>query len=96
MKTEGELKAGQYNYIAFETRDDQGQLQSQKIAQLSGSHLGLYIIDESATTFLRPDFIKRNDLQFSVWFPKPGRYKAWFEFTTDNTIQQISYVLDVK
>jgi hypothetical protein len=96
MKTDGALKAGQFNYVTFETRDDQGQIQSQKIAQLSGSHLGLFIVDEAATTFLRPDFIKRNDLQFSVWFPKPGRYKAWFEFTTENTIQQISYVLDVK
>ncbi len=96
MKPDGPLQSGQYNYIGFEARDGQGQIQSQQIAQLSGSHVGLYIVDEAATTFIKPDFIKRNDLQFSVWFQKPGRYKAWFEFTSENAIQQISFVFEVK
>jgi len=96
MKLEGELRAGQYNYIKFEVRDAQGKLHSQEISLQSGSMVNLYIIDEGATTLIRPDFINRNDLQYSVFFDKPGRYKVWFEFISENNVRQISYVIDVK
>ena len=56
----------------------------------------MFAIDESLSTFLRPDFIKRNNLQFSVDFPKPGRYKIWFEFFYANRAQQVTYIVDVK
>jgi hypothetical protein len=96
MKTEGTLKSGQYNYIKFEARNSKNELKSKEIGQLSGINVNLYIVDEAVTLFIKPDFIKRSELQYSVFFPKPGLYKAWFEFVSENTVQRISYVLDVK
>jgi hypothetical protein len=80
MKTDGPLKANEYNYITFDVTDAQGQPRSDQIQMLCGDLCQLDIIDEGLTVFLRPDFVNRHKLQYSVFFPKPGRYKAWFTF----------------
>jgi hypothetical protein len=96
LKYSGILKAGEYKYINFEASNTAGQVLTQAIEMFSGYRCNLYIIDEKLTTFLKPEFINRSNLQFSVNFPKPGRYKVWFEFIYANQPQQVSYVLDVK
>jgi hypothetical protein len=96
FKPEQPLKAGQYNYITFEAVDSQGQSRADEIQLLSGRLCQLDIIDASLTTFLRPDFIDRPKLQYSVYFPKPGIYKAFFTFRYANQKRQASYVFEVK
>jgi Cu+-exporting ATPase len=95
LKNSGPFKAGQYQYVRFEISDAQGPVRSDQVEMQSGNLCGLYLIDENLTTFLKPDFINRYNLQFSVNFPKPGRYKAWFEFVYGNQLRQIAYVIDV-
>ena len=90
------LKSGQYNYIYFQAVDQQGQARNEDIDLQSGYNLDLYVIDAKTTTFLRPDVINRSKLQFSVFFPKPGKYKVWLDFMYARQLQNIAYVLDVK
>jgi hypothetical protein len=80
MKTDGPLKANQYNYIDFDVIDAQGELRSDQIQMISGNLSELSVVDEKLKTFLRPDFLNRHKLRFSVDFPKPGRYELWFSF----------------
>jgi heavy metal translocating P-type ATPase len=96
LKFDGALKAGQDNKINFEVIDAQGQSRSEDIGIMSGYRCNLYVVDEAATSFLRPALTDRNTLQFSANFPKPGRYKVWFEFLYQNQPQQIAFVLNVK
>jgi len=96
LKYDGVLKAGQPANINFDMVDAQGNLVSADIGLLSGSHLTLYILDEGLTTFLRPELVNTSNLQFSVNFPKPGKYKAWFEFLHAGHSQQLAFILDVK
>ena len=95
MKTDGELKADQYNYVSFEITNEQGEVKSQDVGIMSGSRSNLYAVDEKLKTFIRADVVDRENLQFSVNFPKPGTYKIWFEFIHENRIKQISFVVDV-
>jgi phosphoserine phosphatase len=74
------LKANQYNYIDFEVTDAQGQSRTEEVQMLAGDQCQLDLFDEKLTVYLHPDFINRHKLRFSVYFPKPGRYKAWFSF----------------
>jgi hypothetical protein len=90
------LRAGRDNLINFEIVDGAGQERSEEIEMLSGSRCSLYVIDERLTTFLRPDFINRSSLEFSVNFPKQGKYKAWLEFVHEGQLQQAPFVIDVR
>ena len=96
LKHEGILKSGQPANLTFDAVDTLGNQVSGDIGLFSGSHLTLYILDEGLTSFLRPELVDPNNLQFSVIFPNPGMYKAWFEFRYANGSQQVSFVLDVK
>ena len=96
LKTDGPLKANQYNYIYFDAVNAQGQPRSDLIQALSGNRGRLDIVDETLTTFVRPDFINRHELQFSAYFPKPGIYKAFFTFKYANKLQQIAFVIEVE
>jgi hypothetical protein len=97
MKLSAPLKVGQPNSISFEITDAQGAVRSEEIGLRSGDRCNLYIIDESSTTFLRPELINPSNLQFSAIFPKMGKYKIWFEFLTlSRRPQQVAFVVDVK
>jgi Cu+-exporting ATPase len=95
LNNSGAFKAGQYQYIDFSLTDAQGLDRTKQTEMLSGSQVGLYILDEGLTTFLHPQFINRDKLQFSVNFPKRGVYKAWFEFVYANQLRQVAFVLAV-
>jgi len=96
LKSDAPLRANQYNYISFDVVDAQGNPKSNEIQMLSGNLCELYVVNETLTTLIKPDFINRYKLQFSVDFPKPGRYKAWFMFIYSNQLQQVAFVVDVK
>jgi len=85
LKSNGPLKANQYNYIDFDVIDAQGQLRSDEIQLISGNLAHLDIVDENLTTLVRPDFLDRHKLRFSAYFPKPGKYKVWFSFYYDSS-----------
>ena len=95
LKTNGPLKANQYNYVSFEAVDGQGQLRMDEIQAASSSLCELAIVDQGLTTYFRPDFLDRHKLQFSVNFPKRGIYKAWFTFNYANQVHQLAYVIEV-
>ena len=95
LNTRGPLVAGQDNHVYFEAIDGAGEVRSGEIEMTSGAFLHLYVVDEKLTTFLRPDFTDRNNLEYTVKFPRPGKYKAWFEFRYGNKLQQVPFVLDV-
>ena len=96
LKTRGPLVAGQDSAVYFEAIDEAGEVRTGEIEMESGAFLHLYIVDEQVTTFLRPEFANRNNLEFAVKFPKPGEYKAWFEFRYAGKLQQIPFVVDVE
>ncbi|GAB4482382.1 MAG: hypothetical protein OHK0031_04950 [Anaerolineales bacterium] len=96
LKFDAPLRSGQYNYLSFEALDAQGVNRSADIANISASRCNLYIVDESLKTFLRPELIRRSELQFSAFFPRPGVYKAWFEFVYQGQTQKVAYVFEVK
>ena len=80
LKTREPLVAGQDSHVYFEAIDEAGEVRTGEIEMASGAFLHLYIIDEKLTTFLRPDLTDPNNLEFTVKFPRPGKYKAWLEF----------------
>jgi hypothetical protein len=96
LQLDGTLQSGQENKLSFTVVDPKGQSRNEDILMLSGNQADLYAIDEKATTFLRQSLVDPNQLQFSVNFPKPGRYKIWFDFLYQSQPEQISFVLDVK
>ena len=97
LKFDGILKAGQPSDISFEILDPQGQVRTTDIGVMSGLYINLYMVNEKLTTFLRPELTDRNNLQYSVEFPKTGKYKAWFEFTYGGRRKyQVAFVFDVK
>jgi hypothetical protein len=85
LNTSGPLNAGQYNYLNFEVLDGNDQLRTEQMQLLSGDQISLIILDESTNIYLRPDMLNRHKLQYSVYFPKPGKYKAWFTFYNVDT-----------
>ena len=96
LQAGGPLRAGQYNYITFQALDGQGQARASEINMQSGNLAGLYLVSEDQRTFLKPDFVRRQELTFSVYFPKPGKYKAWFEFMYQGQLRQAAYVIEVQ
>jgi Cu+-exporting ATPase len=90
------LNAGRPNNINFEILDSQGKLISADVGAFSGTNSTLYAIDEQLNTFLRSELVDPNNLQFSINFPKPGKYKVWFRYIYNNQFQQVAFVLDVK
>ena len=96
MHLDGTLKAGQDNSISFTATDSEGQSRNEDIDMFSGYRCNLYVIDEKSTILLRPDLVDRSKLQFLVNFPKPGKYKVWFDYIYENKSEQVSFVLDVK
>ena len=96
LQLDGTLQSGQETKLSFTAVDPEGQSRNEDILMLSGNQADLYAIDEKATTFIRQPLANPNQLQFSVNFPKPGRYKIWFDFLIQSQPEQISFVLDVK
>jgi len=96
LKYSDVLKAGEYTYFYFDAVNFAGETLTEQIEMLSGYRVIAYVIDEDLTTFLRPEIIDRSKLQFSINFPKPGKYKVWFDFIYTNQPQQVSYILEVK
>jgi Cu+-exporting ATPase len=90
------LNAGQPNTINFEILDPQGKLISAEVGVSSATRCTLYAIDEQLNTILRSELINPDNLQFSVNFPKPGKYKIWFEYIYASRPQRVAFVLDVK
>ncbi len=93
---DGVLKAGQPSIINFDAVDAQNNPVDGEVGLSSGSHLVLNIIDAELKTFLRTELTDTNNLLFSVTFPKPGKYKVWFEYNYARQAQQLSFVIDVK
>ncbi len=96
LKVDGELKAGKSINLVFEVVDAQGKVITEEIEPQSGENCVVYVIDEEIKMFLRPDFTDHAQLQFSVNFPNPGKYKLWFEFISGDQPLQTEFVLDVK
>ncbi len=96
LQPSGPLVARQPLYLSFEARDDQGQLQTEAVQLQSGRQCQLVLVDDKLTTFLRPDFVNRHQLQFAVTFPKPGMYAAWFTFAYAGQKQQLRYAFEVR
>ena len=96
LKADAIIRAGEAVNISFDVLDAQDNLISGEIGLSSGDRLALHVIDEGLTSYLRPDVVDVGTLQYSVNFPKPGKYKVWFEFRYDNQLRQVSYVLEVK
>lgn len=90
------LVANQPVYFTFDARDGDGQARSNDLQLLCGNRCRLDIIDETLTTYLRPDFISRQKLQFSVLIPRPGVYKVFFTFFYASKLQQAAYVIEVQ
>ena len=81
--------------LIFEAIDAQGQ----PLSEMDVIPLGqgqLVIVDEALTMLLRPDFVDRQRLQFSVSFPRPGKYKTWLTFWNPDVKQQVAFVIDVQ
>ncbi len=95
LKANSPLKANQPVDLYFEAVDAQGQSKSDQINTMTGIWSQLQIVDEELTTLLRPDFINRHKLEFSVIFPHPGLYKVWFSFRYPDQ-KQIAFVIKVQ
>lgn len=96
LKHDGTIKAGEPANINFEVVDAQGKVITEAIEPQSGEHSILFVIDETLTTFQRFELVDHTNLQFSVIFPDPGKYKVWFEYINAGKLQQSAFVLDVK
>jgi len=90
------LRAGQESAISFIVRDEAGAVLSNDIGLRSGSALRLHIVDEPLTTFLEEEPVDRGSLEFSIRFPQPGKYKAWFTFKHERKLHQVPFVLEVR
>jgi len=90
------LRAGQESAISFIVRDEAGAVLSNDIGLRSGSALRLHIVDKPLTTFLEEEPVDRGSLEFSIRFPQPGKYKAWFTFKHERKLHQVPFVLEVR
>jgi hypothetical protein len=96
LKSDQPLLANQLALLRFEVVDAQGQLRQDKIQVWTALRGQVKIVDEKLSTLIQPDFIDRDQLQFSVDFPVPGKYKVWFTVQGPEGLQQVTYVVLVK
>jgi len=68
LRTSVPPRANQPLYLSFDAVDAQGQLRSDDVQALSARQIRLDLVDEKLTTYLRPDFVNRHQLQFGVTF----------------------------
>jgi len=90
------FRANQPANIYFDVVDAQGNPVTSDIGWMSGSLLTLQVLDEGLTSYQRPTVLDADRLQFSVNFPKPGKYKLWLEFVHNGQFLQTPFVLEVK
>jgi P-type Cu+ transporter len=95
LKSAGPLASNQPAELRFEATDAQGGLLTD-IEALPFGQGQLGVVDEALMTLLRPDFTDRQRLQFSVNFPRPGKYKVWLSFWNPDQREQAAFVVDVK
>ncbi len=95
LNTNGPLKARRPTTMSFNIMDAGGNSFSDAVQALSGVNLRLQIVDEKGSLMLKPDFIDRRNLEFTVTFPHAGNYKIWLTYLYQKPTQ-ISYVIEVK
>lgn len=89
------LRANQPVTMRFETSDAEGlPLSAMDLIPLGQGQVT--IIDEALTTLLRPTFTNRQNLQFSVKFPKPGKYRVWLSFWDPDRQREVGFNVEVQ
>ena len=95
LTTGGPLLASQPATLTLAVTDDAGLTRTPDIEVQSGAYLNLYAIDAALTTFLVADIVEPSNLEFSMTFPQPGRYKVWLNFRNPDQ-QQAAFIVDVQ
>jgi len=92
----GPLINGLDSYIYFVATDADGQVRTSEVEMQSGLHMSLNAVDETAQTYVRGEIVDPGNLEFSAYFPHPGRYRIWFQFKHGGQTHQVPFVIDVE
>jgi len=92
----GPLINGLDSYIYFVATDADGQVRTSEVEMQSGLHMSLNAVDETAQTYVRGEIVDPGNLEFSAYFPHPGRYRIWFQFKYGGQTHQVPFVIDVE